>query len=457
MTNIEFQYGDLLKAQVEALVNTVNCVGVMGKGIAHQFENRFLENSRIYKEACKAKQLRPGQILIVPLQRELENQLPHYIINFATKDHWRGRSHIEWIEEGLCLLIEEVRSRHIKSIAIPPLGCGNGGLDWEQVYPLIERAFTTLPEVQVLLFPPQSVPNAATMAAPPKVPNMREKSALYVKLLAQYSMVDLEFSQLELQKLAYLLQATGEPLKLHFQQMRYGPAASEIAPMLSRWEHHWTLGFGDGTGGIREPILLKPEVIEKANIFLREHPVPESEARVQKVLQLIEGMDTALGLELLATVHWVARHTPAAARNPEDAVKLVHNWNDRKQKEFSQDYIHKAWNRLNEQGWLQNLRPEWMEPFETDEVVRVTEFVNSHHDLSRVLEEAASHLRTQFSGATLWLHLWPNPEAGRDELTLLIISDLSQPQRLARLEEFDRRWWMEQAGHWQGIFGITLT
>jgi O-acetyl-ADP-ribose deacetylase (regulator of RNase III) len=148
---IENSQGDILQAEAEALVNTVNCVGVMGRGIALQFKKQFPENFAAYKASCDRNELEPGQMLVVALQRL---EWPRYVINFPTKRHWKGKSRLEDIEQGLAALVEEVRRRKIASIAIPPLGCGLGGLNWRDVRPLIERAFEALPDTRVLLFEP---------------------------------------------------------------------------------------------------------------------------------------------------------------------------------------------------------------------------------------------------------------------------------------------------------------
>jgi O-acetyl-ADP-ribose deacetylase (regulator of RNase III) len=148
---MQLKSGNLLEADVEALVNTVNCVGVMGKGIALQFKRAFPDNTRAYELACKSKELVPGRMLVFETGTP-EN--PKLIVNFPTKDHWKGKSTIEFIQMGLKALIDEIAKRRINSIAIPALGCGNGGLDWSNVFPLIEEAFCSLPEVAVHVYPP---------------------------------------------------------------------------------------------------------------------------------------------------------------------------------------------------------------------------------------------------------------------------------------------------------------
>ena len=148
---IESTSGDLLKADVEALVNAVNCAGVMGKGIALQFKRAFPANFQVYEKACRAGNVVPGRMLIHEIGGSLR---PRYIINFPTKRHWRAASLVEDVESGLRSLAKDVRRLNIRSIAVPPLGCGLGGLEWQVVRPMIEQAFDDLPALRVLLFHP---------------------------------------------------------------------------------------------------------------------------------------------------------------------------------------------------------------------------------------------------------------------------------------------------------------
>ncbi len=166
---IEFTTGDILKAEAEALVNTVNCYGVMGRGIALQFKKKFPENFKQYKKVCDARELHPGRMFVFSTE-EMFN--PKYVINFPTKNHWKGRSKIEDIDSGLEALVDDVRRLGIQSIAIPPLGCGLGGLKWEDVRPRIESAFASLPNVAVFVYEPGKVPSAAAMTKTAKVPTM---------------------------------------------------------------------------------------------------------------------------------------------------------------------------------------------------------------------------------------------------------------------------------------------
>lgn len=148
---IKLEKGDILKSDTEALVNTVNCVGVMGRGIALQFRKAFPENYKAYEAACERKEVKPGKMFIFDTGSFCN---PRFIVNFPTKRHWKGNSRIEDIQSGLGALVEEVKVRNMHSIAIPPLGCGLGGLQWSEVRPLIEAAFAKLPDVQVALYEP---------------------------------------------------------------------------------------------------------------------------------------------------------------------------------------------------------------------------------------------------------------------------------------------------------------
>lgn len=152
--------GNLLQADAEALVNTVNCDGFMGKGIALQFKQAWPENFDAYAKACRAKEVRPGQMFIWETGRMVN---PRYVINFPTKRHWREKAFIEDIQSGLRALVADVQRLGIRSIAVPPLGCGNGGLDWRDVQLLIEPAFAELPNTQVQLFSPSGVPGTKAM------------------------------------------------------------------------------------------------------------------------------------------------------------------------------------------------------------------------------------------------------------------------------------------------------
>ncbi len=342
---IELKQGNLLEADAEALVNTVNCVGVMGKGIALQFKQAFPDNFREYERACRAGEVQPGRMFVVATNRLFN---PKYIINFPTKRHWKGKSKIEDIQMGLKALIEEVKRLGIRSIAVPPLGCGNGGLDWRQVKPLIESAFAELPNLQVLLFEPQGAPAVDSMPVATEKPKMTRARALLISLLELYSIPGYRLSLLEIQKLAYFLQVDGEPLQLRYVKSQYGPYADNLNHFLQRLEGHYIRGYGDRSQ--QAEIYLLPGAVEAARTFLQG--AAEVRKRLERVSRLIEGFETPYGMELLATEHWVTQQNPLAAVDPEEAIAEVHGWSDRKRQLFKPAHIRKAWQRLWEEGWL---------------------------------------------------------------------------------------------------------
>ena len=347
---IELTRGNLLEAEAEALVNTVNCIGHMGKGIALQFKQAFPANFKAYQAACRAGEVTPGKMLITD-NGSLVN--PRYIINFPTKRHWRGQSRLEDIAAGLQALVVEVQRLGVRSIAVPPLGCGLGGLDWGVVRPMIEQAFSALPDVRILLFEPTGTPDAKVMPVRTVRPRMTPARALFIKLMDAYSALDYRRTLLEVQKLAYFLQEAGEPLRLQYQAGHYGPYAANLNKVLEVMEGHFIRGYGDSQKPEAEIDLL-PGAVEEATAFLADKD--ESLARLARVAELIEGFETPYGMELLATTHWVAHHGgprgEAPATTPETAIHQVHAWNPRKQRVFKPDHIRTAWTQLTEKGWL---------------------------------------------------------------------------------------------------------
>lgn len=341
---IEVTKGNLLEDGAEALVNTVNTVGVMGKGIALQFKQAFPENFKVYKKACDAHELHMGEVFIVTTGRMLN---PKYIINFPTKKHWRGKSKLSDIRAGLQSLVAEVKRLNIKSIAVPPLGCGNGGLDWSEVSPLVEEAFKSVPDVLVHLYAPYGPPDAETMPVRTEKAGMTRARALFVRLIEQYSIPGYRLTLLELQKLAYFLQEAGENLRLRFVKHLYGPYAENLNHVLQRIEGHFIRGYGDRSHETN--IHLLPSAATKARDFLLNDPTASE--RLGQVGRLIEGFESPYGMELLSTVHWVATKEDNPARDVDDAVRQVYEWSDRK-KIMKPSHIQKALQRLGRDGWL---------------------------------------------------------------------------------------------------------
>jgi O-acetyl-ADP-ribose deacetylase (regulator of RNase III) len=278
------------------------------------------------------------------------NQLfPKYIINFPTKRHWRGKSQLADIKAGLQTLIQEVKRLGIKSIAIPPLGCGNGGLDWAEVKPLIIEAFASLEGVEVVIFEPIRSPAVTEMKVKTATPNMTLGRALLIHLLELYGIPGYKLTKLEIQKLAYFLQVAGEPLRLRYGKNQYGPYADNLNHVLQVLEGHFIKGYGDRTQ--QSQIYVLPESREKANQYLQQHP--EARERLNKVAELIMGFENPYGMEMLATIHWVVTQEDNQASNDiNQAIKLVYSWNERKRQLFKENHLKKAWERLAQQKWF---------------------------------------------------------------------------------------------------------
>ena len=343
---IELSRGDIVKAKAEALVNTVNCVGVMGRGIALQFKKAFPGNFKAYKAACDRNELRPGKVLVHDLNR-LQN--PRFIINVPTKRHWRGKSRLADIDLGLKALVEEVRRLGVGSIAVPPLGCGLGGLDWSVVRPRVEKAFEGVAGLKVLLFEPAGAPAARAMAKREHKPRMTIGRASLLGLMTRYlaAVMDPDVSLLEVHKLMYFMQEAGERLRLRFSKGQYGPYATNLRHVLNELEGHYISGFGDAADVPTRSLSLLGAASE-SEAFLKRHP--RTQERFLRVAKLIEGFESPYGMELLATVHWAT--TREGLATPADVVREVYAWHRRKRM-FSENHIGIALTVLEQHGWFE--------------------------------------------------------------------------------------------------------
>ena len=341
--------GDILEASAEALVNTVNCVGVMGRGVALQFKKAFPDNFREYVAACRRGEVKPGRMGIFETGGAGG---PRYIVNFPTKRHWRGKSRMEDIDAGLKALVAEVQALGIRSIAIPPLGSGLGGLNWSEVRPLIERAFAVLPQVEVLLFDPSDSPSGVRVSQSTTKPKMTAGRAALVMLMSRYldALLDTGISLLEVHKLMYFLQEAGEPLRLRYVQAHYGPYAENLRYVLVAVEGHLVAGYEDDGDAPEKSLRLVDGAVKNATEFLLGFT--ETHERINRTTALVEGFETPYGLELLATVHWVVRQN--RLQTLESIIHSVHAWSDRK-RQFTPAQISLAMGRLIGQGWLEKV------------------------------------------------------------------------------------------------------
>ena len=344
---ISYTSGDILNADVEALVNTVNCVGVMGRGIALQFKNMFPENFEAYSAACAHDAVQPGKMFVFETG-QLTN--PRYIINFPTKRHWKGKSRLEDIDSGLVALRYEIAQRGIRSIAVPPLGSGLGGLDWQVVKPRIVSALSPLQDVNVLVYEPKGAPEVIAMVRRQEVPKMTPGRAALIVLMQRYigGLMDPFVSLLEVHKLLYFLQEAGEGLRLRYRKAHYGPYAENLTHLLRTVEGHFISGYADGGDAPDKLLEIVPGAIADAEAKLAE--ASDTRERFDTVADLVDGFETPFGLELLATVHWVTRYEEA--RTVDDVIAATYSWSDRKRR-FSREQLALAHAVLLRKGWLE--------------------------------------------------------------------------------------------------------
>lgn len=301
---ITYTQGNLLESRAEALVNTVNTVGVMGKGIALMFKERFADNYRLYAAACKAKQVQTGKMFITEV---LELDGPRWIVNFPTKQHWRAPSRLEWIVEGLQDLRRFIVEKQIKSIAIPPLGAGNGGLSWPDVRAKIEAALGDL-ETDIHVYEPtRRYQNVAKRSG---VENLTPARALIAELIRRYWVLGMECSLLEVQKIAWFLERgierAGLPsLDLRFKAHQYGPYADRLRHLLEGLDGsylHCEKRISDA--GPLDVIWFDDTRKDFVQTYLKIN-AKEYLPVLEDITAAIDGFESPFGMELLATVDWL--------------------------------------------------------------------------------------------------------------------------------------------------------
>jgi O-acetyl-ADP-ribose deacetylase (regulator of RNase III) len=352
--SITYSSGDLVDADVDALVNTVNTVGVMGKGLALQFKRRFPDNFRRYAAACKRDEVQLGHMFVVSVDA-LDG--PRYIVNFPTKKHWRSRSRLPDIEEGLHDLVRVVQELGITSIAVPPLGTGNGGLKWPEVNQVLERYLDKLNNVDVRVFPPTE--KARSLA--PKPVAMTWSRSLVVELIRGYGPrrfdpdVDappVSASHLEIQKLLYFATPAMPGTDLQFAPGWYGPYSEFARHVLQEMEGSYLEGLGDGTGTVQELAPISPTAAgaQASAYYIAESGKDIRGELVEPTLALVDGFEGPYELELLASTHWAA--SQAGAQTAEEAARVVRSWTSRKGRLFTDDHVDVAWRHLAAKGLI---------------------------------------------------------------------------------------------------------
>ncbi|MBR5581229.1 MAG: macro domain-containing protein [Treponema sp.] len=321
---ISFKEGDIFDSPAQCLVNTVNCEGFMGKGIAYQFKEKFPENNRNYVFACKTKSLTVGNVLFFSEKGKI-------IANFPTKDKWREKSQYSYIKEGLENLARGIESRNIASIAIPPLGCGNGGLDWNIVKKMITSQFQDL-SVDVTIFEPskQFTPKNN------KIPKMTASHLVLMKLKG--GIPSSQFNKLRLQKAAYFLNVFSNTNYFKFEEYKFGPYAHSIE-ILSQQIKEFQESYHVNTVGA-EAILYNNLISAKVKETVEKYKVA-----ILKSTNFVNSIASNHELEMVATIVAIIRTQPQCS-DEEIVFYFLHNWPKYDKNRFYEEEILASIGRL---------------------------------------------------------------------------------------------------------------
>ena len=341
---ITFTTGNLFLSSAEALVNTVNTVGTMGKGIALQFKDLFPHNFKVYAENCKNENVHIGKMLVVKDNNsEYGDKI---IINFPTKKHWRQPSKYEYISEGLKDLRRVIVENNIHNIAMPPLGCGNGGLDWEQVKTLIETELSNLPDVNILVYQP-NMDGIVQQEIIHKNVTLNPARAMLLYAMFYYETLGENCSLFVANKLVYLLQILGESSfsKLKFKPHYYGPYCPQVGYMLRAVNGTYIRGLEQMMSKPFDTIELLYDKKQEVSDYIHTQLDDEQTQRLKRLVKLIAGYQSALSLEILASVAFIRYNNPNIGL--EQTITDIQNWSPRKKHLFKEKYIDIAYQHLN--------------------------------------------------------------------------------------------------------------
>lgn len=341
---IRFTKGNLMTSNAEALVNTVNTVGVMGKGIALQFKEEFPENFTAYANACRSGELVPGTLLIT--KEKNRAGVEKTIINFPTKKHWKNLSRYEYIEDGLAELVNAIEKYKIKSIAIPPLGCGNGGLKWEAVKGMMENALKDV-DIDICIYEPNTEIKQELRTRPTeKKVRLTPSRGLIAYAMYYYDSLGENCSLFTANKLAYFLQRHGSRsfAKIKFTAHHYGPYSPQVGHIIYDLNGIYIKGFEQMNATAFEPLVMQYDRISEVSSYVRTLDQTEQDS-LKETIKLISGFESTLALEVLASVDFIRHNTPGISI--EDTIEAIHKWSKRKNKLFKNEYIQIAYNHLD--------------------------------------------------------------------------------------------------------------
>lgn len=337
---MKYIQGNLLESKAHALVNTVNTVGVMGKGIALQFKEAFPNNYRIYLNACKNNELSPGRLLIAK-EHLLEGE--RIIINFPTKTEWYLKSKYEYIEKGLEELVKVIEEYEIRSIAIPPLGCGNGGLKWEKVKLLIEKYLRKVNNTEIIVYEPnEAVKQILKDQESKKEIKLTPSRAMLLYAMFYYESLGENVNLFVANKLAYFLQRLGEKSfnKLKFEAHFYGPYSVGVEHLIYHLNGKYIKGLEQMNAKAFETLELQYDKINEVSNYVKSELSSEQIKRLKNLIFLIEGFQSALSLEVLATVDFVKKDKPNMSET--EVINKIYSWSERKKNMFKKQYIQIA-------------------------------------------------------------------------------------------------------------------
>jgi O-acetyl-ADP-ribose deacetylase (regulator of RNase III) len=341
---MKFIKGNLLNAETEAIVNTVNTVGTMGKGIALQFKERFPQNFKAYKDACKKGIVKTGKMFVFT---EIDLQGQKIIVNFPTKEEWYRKSEYKWIEEGLKDLVSIINEFKIKSISIPPLGCGNGGLKWDRVKDLMNNYLGTLSDVEVFIYEPNAqIKTILQKENTKKEVKLTPARAMLLHALFKYEKYGEYSTVFTANKLAYFLQESGENLKLKFKPYTYGPYAQAVEKVLYALNGKYLKGLEQMNAKPFEPLELNYTRFNEVEDYIAKNLSEAQRERLEGLFGAIEGFESTLSLEILSSVHYITAQHPQIGKA--DIVDKIKGWNKRKSDLITENYVNIACEHLDD-------------------------------------------------------------------------------------------------------------
>jgi len=324
---IKFITGNILESNAEALINTVNTVGVMGKGIALQFKKAFHKNFKEYVDACKRKEINIGKLFVV--KDSNLNAGDKIIINFPTKKDWRKPSEYSYIKAGLDDLILVIKKYNIKSVAIPPLGSGNGGLDWNEVKKLIEQKLSNI-EVDIIVYEPTQQIKEQLKKEREKLTDARALLLYVLYDLVKHGEYVSEFSS---EKVCYFLQKFGAKkyLKLEFNEYFYGPYSGKVRYVLNILNGSYLMGYSDMDKKPFEPLFLITDGYDIVRNHIEKNP--ELYKIAKKTIDFLNGFYSDFALELLSTIDFIAKKHNSFEK--EIINQQLEKWSNRKRSLFT--------------------------------------------------------------------------------------------------------------------------